>query len=968
MLNRHSFAAILVGFLTTVVGTLTLTSSLILASGANAADIVDSDGDGLSDQWEAILGTNLEEADTDGDGLADGGDPDILAAWLANLDVDVFKNGGIGLRIAADSRLAAAEQMFLAGDIAGGLQALKNLRQRFDGCPPKPDPNDWLVVCDSQLSAQELLDLLIANHFSFSVDEAVAPAVSVIPGLSGYPPRPLVSAVAPDGSQETFVAAEVILHPDSPEDLAAFLARYGGTVIRDGTPLFEEDAGMPPADLPFSPDTGWYSSGWYLVAIDTSQVDLAGLAADMDAAGLHGAWTFSSDEAARTAAVVAHERDAAVGFNFVMDTNQTTCTVCEHPDKDGDYVDASEWWWMKDQGLSISVIRAWDYLRYKGYPPVGVPYFPVRIAVIDNGFDLDTTTGVPLLGNLDYFYSGSKPPQLDEVDGDWTAGGTVSGFASCPKCGGCATGGDCPSCCWHGQMSFGVCCAKARNLFGTAGTNGGEARTSLIKIGPDIYIIATGVYDALYNNADVINMSLSWDCGWLCREFVSGNVLEAAVGSASNLDVIVVASAGNDEEDITNADRYPCELKDVICVGAIDDQAKAQSYSNWGGPVSIWAPAGIRSTVTRNSIASDQGVDMLGEDELQEFGGTSCSSPFVAGIVSMMRMLDGSLTPQQADQALIASANPGGDLKVSPGYVDALGALQQVAPNQPPSVSIVEPGSGASVPYVHLSLAAEVDDPEWSGLYGAQFPASVRFTSDVNGHLCTVKSTDPEPRCTLNQLLTPGGHLITAIITDAFGATATDSITVEVVNQPPLATITYPADGAIFYDSQTINFQGYGFDPDGGTITQLEWRAYQSSLGLGPSISTKLVAANYTIDLIATDEVGGTGSDSIDIQVLAGAGYPSAQITKPATGSVFGLGQFILFEGTGNDPEDGTLSGNSLKWYSNHDGLLGSGTAIRTTLSGVAEGQQKHTITLEATDSDGKIATHAIEVIVLDLQ
>ena len=76
-----------------------------------------------------------------------------------------------------------------------------------------------------------------------------------------------------------------------------------------------------------------------------------------------------------------------------------------------------------DQGLSIGVIRAWEYVKYKGYPP-SVPYTPIILAVIDSGFDLDETTGVPLNGNLDY---PGEPLQIDEIEEDLTAGGPASG-------------------------------------------------------------------------------------------------------------------------------------------------------------------------------------------------------------------------------------------------------------------------------------------------------------------------------------------------------------------------------------------------------------------------------------------------------------------------------------------------------------------------------------------------------------
>ena len=157
-----------------------------------------------------------------------------------------------------------------------------------------------------------------------------------------------------------------------------------------------------------------------------------------------------------------------------------------------------------------------------------------------------------------------------------------------------------------------MCCSFARNSWGTAGiANGSEVKTLLIKVTGDFWLIATGVYNALYNNADVINMSISGDCNSWCHTFDNGNVLKASVGSARNVGAIVVSAAGNSGagpgqgKDIGGDDFYPCELSGSICVGAIDQNANAQGYSNWGKVVDIWAPAGIRSTVTRPSAAID---------------------------------------------------------------------------------------------------------------------------------------------------------------------------------------------------------------------------------------------------------------------------------------------------------------------------------------------------------------------------
>lgn len=930
--------------------TLVLVGSVVPSTALSPPEVsADSDDDGLSDSWEAVVGTDATDRDSDDDGIIDGGDPDILVALIDGFGDGLFKRGDAGLRTATEARADAIESKFLDGKIESGLTSLENLRRRFDGCPPEPDGNDWMTDCAAQMLVRELIDILIDGHFSYRIDPTVVPDVAEIPGLSGETARPVLAAVGPDGTAETFVAEEIIIQTDDAAELSALLAQYGGTVLRDGSPLLVEGAAPNPS-VPSH-------LGFYLVKVEPSLSPLGDIAINMERAGLRGEWTFSSTAAAQLAALVARERPASnVNLNQIADFN--ACTVCEHPDDAGGHLDFATKWWMSETGISVGVVRAWEYLRYQGYPPV-TPYYPTIVAIVDSGFDLDETTGVPLYGKDDFLYSGTKPPQLDEIDYDWTAGGIAKGFANCPDG------------CWHGQLSFGTCCANGRNLYGTAGTSGGgttgaQIKSLLIRVGPDVWEIGAGIYDAVYNNADVINASIDFDCGWMCREFDNGNMLKATVGSARNTGAIVVASAGNAGDDISDNDIYPCELDGAICVGAILSDKSAWDGSNYGSPVDMWAPTGLRSTLTRNSVKED--TNNTGEDELAYFNGTSCSAPYLSGIVALMKALNPYLYKSQILTMLENSANTSADAKVTPGYVDALRAVQEVKPNQPPIVSITSHSDGDSLPYGGVYLGADVLDPEKSGPWGIEFDASVTFTSDRDGALCS-DSGPVAPYGCASPPLSLGTHTITATATDAFGATATDTVQVFVVNTGPIASITYPADGTTFYTSQTVYFAGFGFDPDevieGG---DLDWHSsIDGDLGTGWTVSGQLSAGIHTITLTVTDEKGTTGTDTVDVTVVAGAGYPTAQITNPPTATLVAPGNSVTLTGLGTDPEEGTLPAGQLEWRSSVDELLGYGPSLTVTLSGQSCTQTVHIITLTATDSDGHTGTHSIWINVVEI-
>jgi PKD repeat protein len=85
---------------------------------------------------------------------------------------------------------------------------------------------------------------------------------------------------------------------------------------------------------------------------------------------------------------------------------------------------------------------------------------------------------------------------------------------------------------------------------------------------------------------------------------------------------------------------------------------------------------------------------------------------------------------------------------------------------------------------------------------------------------------------------------------------------------------------------------------------------------------------------------------------------PTASISAPAAGSAWLLGQEIAFEGGAVDPEDGALTGASLRWTSSADGGLGTGATIsRDDLS-----ENRHVIRFIATDSRGLADTATIEI------
>ncbi len=88
---------------------------------------------------------------------------------------------------------------------------------------------------------------------------------------------------------------------------------------------------------------------------------------------------------------------------------------------------------------------------------------------------------------------------------------------------------------------------------------------------------------------------------------------------------------------------------------------------------------------------------------------------------------------------------------------------------------------------------------------------------------------------------------------------------------------------------------------------------------------------------------------------------PTATISSPSDGSAYFEDVAISFEGSGDDSQDGTLTGDSLVWTSDIDGQIGTGTSFSYADLSVGT----HTITLTVTDSDRAAGNDSITVAVV---
>lgn len=769
---------------------------------------------------------------------------------------------------------------------------------------------------------------------ALSVDATVAPPDDALPGFADGTPRPLAAVTGEDGVAATFVADELWLATDDPAELAAFLARWDGTVLSTFVP---GDYGL----------TGMATQ--YLVRVDASGADPAALAADLralepTATGDHR--VSSADGLDLLAAASAEARAGAeVGLNWVGSGGQfTDRSTDEATSGTGDagaaYGRDAFLWPSHRYGSDpdIGVGEAWRALELAG--KLGNR---VDVAILDMGFQPGADLAVD-------YRSFSNVPLTSAI-----------GTENLLWCGG---GVDCP---WHGQMAASAAMALPDDGFGGAGPGGPIARPVLVFTLYDFFTSITALGEARILGARIANMSYStpvpWYLGWSVLPF------EVATAAFRATGMLLFAAAGNDGKNVDAEGCTPlvgcwertwvtpCENAGVICVGGTTgggtDRASGSNYGleqvDLFAPYTLWLGP---DPTTPGNVA-------------QAKSGTSFSSPFVAGVAALVWAANPSLGAGDVEDILLTTAHRNDHPQVG-RRVNAFAAVRAALGNVPPFVEFEVDGVGVTVPFgvpTYLSVTVQdVEDP---------FPCcDVAWTSDVDGALGDGWQLE-------HTFATLGDRVVTATATDPDGATAEVSILVEVVNFPPQVALTAPEPLAEVFRTATVVLRGSATDVNepGGALacSALTWTSSVPGDAGFPAVGCEVPVAFATngirmLSVTATDPQGAVDSASVQIYVVDPPPDlpPNVQVTSPADGSAPPVNQPVTLSGTADDPENaGPLT---YQWTVQLAGqaaiVVGTSASVQWTPNQTYAFSQAGTYTVEVrlnvTDQGGNVGSDAV--------
>ncbi len=389
----------------------------------------------------------------------------------------------------------------------------------------------------------------------------------------------------------------------------------------------------------------------------------------------------------------------------------------------------------------------------------------------------------------------------------------------------------------HGTACAGVAAAIANNAIGSAGVAGGCTIMPLKAANSAGSLAYTYINNAIYyaadNGADIISMSLGSS-----GQDAANNT---ACTYAWNAGTIVLAATGNENN---SAISYPAANTNVVGIGAASNCGDRKRSSSNSGEVNPgvftdpngytcdgerWWGSNYGSTTQNAANAVDviaptilPTTDIVGAGGYDPgsyslyFNGTSCSTPYAAGVCALIISQNPTWTPTQvrnqlcntAQDVVNVEAAAGWDRYTGFGMVDAAAAVGGGGPVTP-TITVSAPNGGQSW------LVGSNQNITW-GWTGTIANAMIEYSTDSGTAWTTVTASTPNTG-TYSWLI-PNTPTTTALVrvSDAANAATNDISNAVFTITTSLPPVT------IFSEGFEVN-----------TVPGGPWTAYDNASGSG---------------------------------------------------------------------------------------------------------------------------------------